>query len=220
MYYQETKQEALRLRREGYSYTYIKNVLKIPKSTLSDWLHNIKFTPNKVTLETIGKARIESGKYKNKLKKENILKAVLQAEKDIGNMTNRDIMMLGLGIYIGEGGKTAGLTRLINSDPKIITFMIKWFKTSFNVKVKNLTLRLHLYPDNDVDKCIKYWSQKTKIPTTQFTKTIIDTRTDKKNKNRNKLPFGTAHLSIKSFNNKDLGVYLHRRIMAWINKVL
>jgi hypothetical protein len=220
MYYQETKKEAIRLRKDGYSYTYIRDTLKVPKSTLSDWLHNIKFIPNKVTLETIGRARIESGKYKNNLKKENINKANLQAEKDIGTISNRDIMMLGLGIYIGEGGKTAGLTRLINSDPKIIRLAIKWFKFCFNIKMKNLTLRLHLYPDNDINKSINYWSKETKIPKEQFTKTIIDNRTDKKDKKRHKLPFGTAHLSIKSFGDKELGVYLHRRIMAWINKVL
>jgi len=77
-----------------------------------------------------------------------------------------------------------------------------------------------LYPDSDQEKSIKYWSKNTGIPENQFFKSTIDKRTDKKRPNEGKLPFGTAHVSVKSFGNKDFGVYLHRRIMAWINQVL
>ena len=47
-------------------------------------------------------------------------------------------MMLGLGLYIGEGGKTDGLIRIINSDPKVIKLAIKWFKFSFGIKTENI----------------------------------------------------------------------------------
>lgn len=220
MHFPEIKQKAIDLRKEGYSYNYIVKHVPVTKSTLSDWLHNIPFTPNKHTIETIGNARIASGKYKHNVKVESLKKAELQAERDIGTLSDRDIIMLGLAIYIGEGSKTDRITRIVNSDPKIIKFAIKWFDVSFGVKIVQLKVRLHLYPDSNEKECIEYWSNSTGIPVSQFYKSTIDRRTNKKQSNNGKLPFGTAHMSVKSFRDERFGVYLHRRILAMINKVL
>lgn len=86
--------------------------------------------------------------------------------------------------------------------------------------MRQIKIRLFLYPDNNEKECIKYWSKYLQISTEQFFKPTIDKRTNKKSSNYGKLPFGTAHISVKSFGNKDFGVYLHRRILAWINRVL
>lgn len=220
MYFPEIKQKAIDLRKQGYSYNYIIKHVPVTKSTLSDWLHNIPFIPNKHTIETIGNARIASGKYKHNVKVESLKKAELQAKKDIGDLSDRDIIMLGLGVYIGEGGKTEGITRIINSDPKIIKLAIRWLQVSFGVEMKQLKIRLHLYPDNNEKESIKYWSEYTRVPESQFFKSTIDRRTDKKSKNKWKLPFGTAHMSVKGFGEEKFGVYLHRLILAMINKVL
>ena len=215
MYFPEIKQKAIDLRKQGYSYNYILKHVSVAKSTLSDWLHDIPFTPNQYTLDTIGKAHIASGVYKHQIKVKSLEKAELQARKDILNLSDRDIMMLGLGLYIGEGGKTDGLIRIINSDPKVIKLAIKWFKFSFGIKTENIKVRLFLYPDNIEKDCIEYWSKQIGVPDSQFFKPTIDIRTNKKMSNKRKLPFGTAHMSINGS-----GVYLHRLIMAWINRVL
>jgi len=216
----ELKKEAISLRKRGYTYSYISKELSVSKSTLSDWLHNIPFNPNKYTIKKILKARLSSGVYKYKTKIVSLKKAELQAKKDISDFSKRDLEMLGLGIYIGEGGKTNGITRIINSDPRVIKLMIKWLKVSFGVDRKQIKIRLYIYPDNQEDECIKYWSKQTKISTTQFFKSTIDRRTDKKVSKKGKLPFGTAHISVKSFGNKNHGVFLHRLIMARINRIL
>ena len=220
MYYPEIKQKAIDLRKQGYSYNYIVKHVPVAKSTLSEWLHDIPFIPNKYTLETIGKAHLASGVYKHNVRAKSLERAELQAKKDVGILSNRDIMMLGLGIYIGEGGKTVNITKITNSDPKIIKFAIKWFVSAFGVDVKQMKIRLHLYPDNNEKECIEYWSEQTKIPKNQFFKSSVDVRKNKKQSNNRKLPFGTAHMTVQSLGNKDFGVYLHRRIIAWINKVL
>ena len=56
----------------------------------------------------------------------------------------------------------------------------------------------------------------TNIPLSQFGKTQIDARENKSNKKKRKLPYGTAHLTIKSIGNRNNGVLLHRRIVGWI----
>jgi len=98
MYTQNIKQKALELRKAGYSYTYIMKHVPVSKSTLSAWLYDIPFTPNKYTRDTIGNARIASGFYKNNLKKESIKNAENRVHKDMPSLSERDVCMLGLGL--------------------------------------------------------------------------------------------------------------------------
>ena len=49
----ETKNRAVKLRKEGYSYSYISKQLNVPLGTLSCWLAKISYKPNKETREKI-----------------------------------------------------------------------------------------------------------------------------------------------------------------------
>jgi hypothetical protein len=211
------KKHALLLRKNGYSYSFIRSKISVSRSTLSSWLSDVPYKANVETIEKIGKARAISGEVKAKLKLQSIEKARFEAMKDIGKIHNRDLFMLGLGLYIGEGSKTDGIIRMINSNPQIICLSLKWFKEVCGLKNENFSIRLHLYPDNDKGKCITYWSTVTGIPKNQFQKTQVDMRMKKISK-RGKLPFGTAHVTIRSKGNKEFGVFLSRKINAWIHE--
>lgn len=216
----ELKNRAIKLRNEGYSYTAISQKISVAKSTLSDWLSDLNYTPNQETLDKIGKARIASNAFKKRAKLSAILAAKNQAEIDIGSITKRDLFMLGIGLYLGEGTKTHNNVRVINSNPKIIALAIKWFCEVCGLTMGNFKIRLHLYPDNNIEECQRFWSLQTKVPRNSFYKAHIDVRKDKKNFKRRKLPFGTAHLSVRSNGKKEFGVVLSRKVNAWIEKVL
>ena len=153
----EDRTKAIELRKRGHSYNYISSVLRVSKSTLSDWLASIPYTPNAETVERIGKARAASGAVKSKLRRESILLATEEACRELGKMTDRDLFMLGLGLYIGEGSKTAGITRVVNSDPNVVNLMIRWFTQALELPRANLRIRLHLYPDCDEKHSLRYW---------------------------------------------------------------
>jgi len=93
MHTQKIRQKAIELRKAGYSYNYIMKYIPVAKSTLSEWLYDIPFTPNQHTKETIGSARIASGLYKNNLKRENVKNATKQAYKDITSLSKRDVRL-------------------------------------------------------------------------------------------------------------------------------
>src|ERR1700683_3559654 len=162
------KLRAIQLRKEGYSYKYISEVLKVSKSTLSDWLITIPYTPNNETVERIGKARAASGRVKTEIKQASILEAAIEAKRQFGKVSQRDLFMLGLGLYIGEGSKTAEITRFVNSDPRVVNLMIRWFVKALGLPRKNLRIRLHLYPDCNEKQSLQYWSKITTIPLSQF----------------------------------------------------
>lgn len=219
MSFNESKEKAIKLRKSGFSYNYISNKIGVSKSTLSYWLVNIPYKPNEDTIARMGEGRLRSAIFKSEQKQKSITEAKKLAKEDIKNITDRDLFMLGIGIYIGEGAKTQNIIRIINADPNIINLSIKWFEEICGLEKNNFSLAIHLYLDNNIEESLHYWSKTTSIPIDQFGKTQIDQRLGKKISKRGKLPHGTAHLTIRSNGKKEFGVFLHRRIMAWINEV-
>ncbi|PIR73820.1 MAG: hypothetical protein COU40_00635 [Candidatus Moranbacteria bacterium CG10_big_fil_rev_8_21_14_0_10_35_21] len=210
------KEEATKLRKNGYSYGMITEKLQISKSTLSCWFKDIPFVPNEKVIERIKKGPFKSGRIKHNLRVESTSKIKALAREELGKISDRDLWMLGIGLYIGEGSKAYEIIRVVNSDPEVIKLAMKWFKNSCGLNNGNITLAVHLYPDNNVKKSLDFWSKTTGIALKQFRKTQIDKRIGKSWKKQRKLPYGTAHITINSNGNSEFGVKLHRRIMGWI----
>lgn len=162
----------------------------------------------------------KSGQIRHNIRVKNIVRIKASARKELGNISERDLWMLGVGLYIGEGSKAYETIRITNSDPAVIKLAMRWFKNVCGLAEENMVVTLHIYPDNNKEKCINYWSKAINISAKSFRKSQIDSRINKSSKKSRKLPYGTAHLSIVSNGNPDFGVNLHRRIMGWIECVL
>lgn len=216
----QLKEKALELRKAGYSYNMIGGKLGIAKSTLSNWLTNIPFVPNAEVLKKVGKAKLKSALYKQRIKFENITRMKREAKRDIGRLSMRDIFMIGIGLYLGEGSKSHEEVRIVNADPAIVKLGIRWLKEFGGVGQEHLRVAVHGYPDHDPDELINFWSRELKLAPNQFIKTQIDTRLNKSTLKRRKLPYGTAHMYIRGGSTLPLGVKnLHRKIMGWIDTV-
>jgi hypothetical protein len=220
MHKQIIKDKALELRKEGNSYSFISSIIPVAKSTLSNWLKDVPFLPN----ELMKHNRIENInnliRVKRADKASSYINAYKYSSKEIGELNKRDIFMLGLGIYIGEGSKTSNQIRIVNSDPRIISFTIKWFKCCFGLSDSNFRVRIHAYPDNDEKRTVDFWVNSLNVKREYFQPTHIDNRVDKKKNREGVLPYGTAHLSIVSNGNKEFGVLLQRKIIASIDFAL
>jgi hypothetical protein len=214
------KLRAVEMRKAGHSYSYIVSRTGVSKGTLAVWLADVPYTPNPNTVKRIGRARAASGAAKSKLKLASIIQARKEAASEIGRLSRRDLFMLGLGLYIGEGTKSTMQTVFVNANPIVICLMIRWFTQAIGMRRENLRLRLHVYPDTTVDDAIRFWSRATGLPKTQFRKTMIDWRKDKKTVKLGKLPYGTAHLCVNSLGEKRFGVFLARKISAWSERAL
>jgi len=220
MYSKSIKDEAIKLRKEGNSYSLISSKISVAKSTLSDWLKDVPFIPNELVIHN----RIENInniiRIKRADKAASYMNALEYGKKQVGALTQRDIFMLGLGIYLGEGSKTSDQVRIVNSDPRIIKLAMTWFKKSFGLNDHNFRLRLHIYPDNDDHKAMNFWGNALGIKREYIQRSYIDIRTNKKKSREGVLPYGTAHLGVSSNGNKDFGVLLHRKIIASIDFAL
>lgn len=218
--FNQYKEKATALRKSGHSYNMIYSTLGVAKSTLSNWFKNEPFKPNREALNRLRYGPIKSAQKRHNRRVDETRRLNSIGKTEIGTMSRRDLWLLGVGLYIGEGTKTYENVRIINSDPEVIRLSIRWFKEICGVKDENITVTLHLYPDNDIKQSLIFWRKITRLSTNNFRKIQIDKRDTKSKIRKNKLPFGTAHINIICNGNSDYGVKLHRRIMGWIQGVL
>src|SRR3989338_110309 len=210
------KEEAISYRIKGYSYNMITQKIGVNKSTLSNWLNEIPFSPNNELIKRIGLAKLKSASFKHRQKIIEIEEMKNLAKTELGKITRRDLWLLGVGLYLGEVTKSYEFVRIVNSDPWVIKIAIRWFKEICGLKNENFSPMIHIYPDNNIQETIYYWSKITGIKKEQFGKVQIDKRINKIATKRNSLPHGTLHLHTRSLGEKELGRRLHRRIMGWI----
>ena len=188
------KIKARKLRRKGESIKKIANLLKVSVSTVSLWCRDIELTDNQV--ENLRKRQTDPfyGKrldYYLKKKKEFSLKLFnLKKEgiNSIGKLTEREIFLIGIALYWGEGFKKDSLIGLATLDINIAKFFIYWLSKSFNITSKDLILRITAnisYKDKIIELG-KYWSKELKIPTNQFSKPFFqNTKWKKEYENKN-----------------------------------
>ena len=197
----------------------IRKELGIPLSTLSTWFKDQPFTPNDAVLQ-----RIETGQYSYGLKRKEERIIEIQdlktaGRREIGDLSKRDVWMVGLGLWIGEGSKTTEQLRLANSDPKVIALWVRWLKEIAGFQESDIFLTMHVYVDSDEETCKRYW-QRIVGDTIRFGKTQVDKRTYKNRSKEGKLPYGTVHISVRSGNNPEKGVKFYRRFKGWVSAIL
>ncbi|HUY84997.1 MAG TPA: hypothetical protein VMU97_00610 [Candidatus Dormibacteraeota bacterium] len=212
--------KAEKLREQGYSYNLIHERLGVSKSTMSYWFKDKHFLPNEEVLKRIKNSQANAGILRHNIRVRETQTLKDQGINEIGNITKRDLWMLGLGLYIGEGAKTTEFIRISNSDPAVIQLSIKWLKEVFGLTNENFSIRLHLYPDCNPAKCQRYWQNVTGFSKNNFRCPSIDKRIDKQASRSGKLPYGTAHVTVLSGGDPNKGVRLFRRMNGWIAGVM
>lgn len=169
------KEIACSLRKEGKSYAEIRSVLKVSKSTLSGWLSGMPLSREQINqMRAHSPRRIEKFRQTMRLKKETRLdSAFRKADKDIGNLSGRDLFIAGLYLYWGEGTKAApGRVEMSNTDPDVIKAFMDWM-ACLGVAASDMRFRLHLYSDMDVVSETTYWSEILGITEKQFQRPYI-----------------------------------------------
>lgn len=212
------KEAALLLRKNGASIKNIAKKILVSQSTVSYWCRDIVLTKEQITKLKNNQitSGILTGEKLRKNRIERTKKSKAQGATDVSNISKRDLFILGLGLYWGEGYKQGsqefGFT---NKDPFIILYCIKWLKEIYNVDKKDIIARVSI---NSSEKSrekeiIDYWCKVTKIKPNQFTKTsFIKTKSKKVYENK-KFYFGT--LRIKTRRSTDL----RRRILGSLEKL-
>lgn len=213
------RERARKMRKDGTSIGAIALSLHVSKSTVSYWCRDIPLSEEAISALS-GARRTEGTKAllrASEAKRTARILATHNAHEagtaDMKNLSQRDLFMIGIGLYWGEGYKNGneelGFT---NSDPEMIKFFIKWLRATYGIEPQNLILRvsintLHTYRINDVER---HWSDLTGIPLSQFTKSSLIKSQSKKVYADAHLHFGTLRIKVRR------GAHLRRRILGSI----
>lgn len=181
MHYIQTKEKAREMRENGASFGEISKKLNVAKSTLSLWFKDIILSESMVNrIKTKGKERSIRGllQYTELKKKDRIARHILQKQEGvaaIGLLSERDIFMIGFGLYWGEGYKYEnGELGFTNSNPQMIRFYFKWLKL-WNVEKKSLIFRLTLneFFRKEESNIKNFWINFLGVQENQFSKTTF-----------------------------------------------
>ncbi len=203
----EKKSKAIRMRKEGASYSQIKEKLNVSKSSLSLWLHDMPLPEKRLReLRDWNAVRIERFSNTMRHKRENRWTEVRKcAAKDIGTLNKRELFLAGLFLYWGEGAKTMpASTSLSNTDPAMIRFFIQWLEL-LGVPRNRLRVYVHLYSDMNVQRELRYWSKVLDLPLTSFRKPYVKTSNRSGLSYPQKFTHGTCNLI---YGNRDIAEYV------------
>jgi transcriptional regulator with XRE-family HTH domain len=197
------RQQALTLRKKGYSYKQIQSKIVVSKSTLSLWLRDFPLSEKRLRdLRDFSEVRIEKYRQTMQNKRSKRLEEVyLNVSKDIGKLTYKERFIAGLCLYWGEGGKTKwSELSMSNTDPSVLIFFISWLELIGGEKSK-IRIRLQLYKDMDIKKEIDYWSKILRISKGQFRAPYIKKSNRSELTYKSKYTHGTCNVL---YGNRDL----------------
>jgi DNA-binding transcriptional ArsR family regulator len=212
------RQKAIELRKQGKTYSEIRNELKVSKSTLSEWISKFPLTSEQMNL--LEKNRkfnkllaIERNRITKQKKREARIDASYKKEKKRwAHLSKKDLELAGIFLYWGEGAKLMnGPISLNNTDPQVLKFTLYWMIYALEIPRNRIKVTLHLYSDMEVKKEVRFWSNELKLPLSQFSKPYIKERA-RVNINHKGFGHGTCGLLVSN-------ILLKERIMMSIKAI-
>lgn len=212
----EEQNHARLLRMSGMSLNDIVREVGVSKASVSLWVRDIilsdqqkkKLSTHGRSIESVEKRRVN--RINNTLKRHRVIIDV--AKENIPTLSKHELLLVGAALYWGEGGKTnTGMARISNADPKVIQFMMRFFKEICGVPPKKFRGHVHTFSHLNAESAERYWSRISGIPRQQFYKTYSKPSIASKGK-KDSLPYGTFQIYVC-----DTTIFL--TIKGWIEKL-
>lgn len=183
----EKRIQARQLRKKGQSIKFIARQLDVSKSTVSVWCGDLVLTQTqkdlliKNAIDAGCKGRMVGAEMNRRKKQDRIDYNKRLGIEEIGRLTKRDLLLAGIGLYWGEGTKKSA-TALVNSDPNLILFMLRWFRSVMGVRDEMFRPQVFI---SDIhrpraQKILAFWSKLLGLPKSQFGNIVFLKRKNKK----------------------------------------
>ena len=200
------------LRRLGWTYGEIREVIPVPKGTLAGWCREIRLTEEQVGAI---KARVHDSRlgvpvdtqWRRRLEVEAIEDA---ARAEVPEKVADPFWVAGVMLYWGEGAKSERALALSNSDALLLNIFIAWVRVCLRPEAE-FVLALNLHAANDERAARQYWAGSLDIRQPTFTKTFI--KPDGTGHRKNHLPSGVCRVRVR----RSTDAWI--RTMAWIGSI-
>ena len=204
------KIKAIELRRKGWSIKDIAKALQVSPSSASVWCQEVELSEKQKEIlfekqVAAGNSGRQRGADMNRQKR-NVAISVANKDGDdmIGKISNRDLLMLGIGLYWGEGVKSrSSATALVNSDPDIIILGKQWMEKCLGVRSDSFSPYLYINEAHSyrTTEILRFWISKLEIPIEQFHTPFIVKHDNKKQYENPENYYGVLSLRVKKGTN-------------------
>ncbi len=199
----DKKIEARKLRYEGMAIGQIAKNLGCAKSSVSLWVRDIILTQEqikKIMHDKYASAGQLAGSKKNK---EIFLKKRLAYQQEGRDKAKQKdpLHIVGCMLYWAEGAKSRNSCTFSNSDKDMMILFKKFLKESLSVKDIDIKLIIHCYDDLYTKEQIEnFWLENLNLEKSNLRKTQLNKKPSSRkfDGNRNKLPYGTAHIIVNN----------------------
>jgi len=185
---EEKYEQAVSLRKRGFTLKEIAMVCEISKSTASIWLKNKAFSAL-VTKQNVKRAGAENAKRLKLINKARSAEraaryreAVRTAETEFKHYKKDPLFIAGIMLYVGEGdNKHRRLIRIANARMDVHKIFVRFALEFLGVEKNRIHFWILLYPDLNEERCMKKWSKAIGVPSPQFYKNqVIQVKTSKR----------------------------------------
>lgn len=208
---------ARELRLQGYDYEEIAAQLGVAKSSVSLWVRDMPVPP-RLSYEECRKRSAEgSRRYwdaERKTREAQHASERAAAATEIGELTDREILIAGALTYWCEGSKNKPHRRddrvvFINSDPQLITFFLRFLDTA-GVAQDDLILRVYIHENADAEAAQQFWLRLTGAQPGQFRRPVLKRHNPKTvRKNVGEGYYGCLRIDVRRSGE------LYRKIEGW-----
>jgi len=214
----DLRAKARHLREQGWGYNQIAAELGVSKSSVSLWVRDLPRPPRLSYEESRRRAAEGVRRYwavegpLREAKREAISAA---AEAQIGELSDREILIAGAIAYWCEGGKSKphnphDRVSFVNSDATLIKFFLRFMDVA-GVGQERLIFRIYIHESADVDAAQRFWLDITQADPSQFRRPTLkrhNPSTVRKNTAENY--HGCIRVDVRS------GGQLYRQIEGWV----
>ncbi|MEU8977446.1 hypothetical protein [Streptomyces sp. NPDC048309] len=208
------RDRARELRLQGRTYDQIQVELGCSKSSISLWVRDLPKPDRKRTTEeasAIAKRGWEATMRQRQKERQQTKQA---AAEEIGTVSDRELFLVGVGLYWAEGAKDKPYDRrenvtFVNSDPAMIRVFLAWLDL-LGVERERLRYCVMIHESADVAGAERYWADLVGADRSAFHKTTLKKHNPKTvRKNTGDSYRGCLTIKVRQ------SAELYRRIEGW-----
>nr|WP_236057356.1 hypothetical protein [Streptomyces sabulosicollis] len=174
----DLRARARELRLQGMTYDRIQLELGCSKSSISLWTRDLpkpdRPPRTREEASAIAKRGWEATMRRREIERQ---RTKLAAAREIGAMTDRELFLVGVGLYWSEGSKSkphnpAERAIFINSDPDMIQLYLAWLSL-LDVEPERLRYRVMIHESAEVADAERYWAEVIGVDVADLERTTL-----------------------------------------------
>jgi hypothetical protein len=173
----DLRDRARELRLQGWTYDQIQVELGCSKSSISLWVRDLPKPQRRDPAEQARLAGRKRWEHELAIRDEKRQRTKAAAQDEIGPLTERELFLLGVGLYWAEGAKDKAYSRrefvlFVNSDPGMIRVFLAWLDL-LKVEREHRRFRVMIHESAEVTAAERYWAEIVDVDGAAFGKTTL-----------------------------------------------